>query len=202
MPERLERRSALASVAHAGSFGTVGASGPGITLAECRGLALVQLATGPAHADAMAARVEAALKLPLPRLPNSATRAGELGAYWTGPGRVLVVGPEEGGLEEALGQALAGLPVALTDLSHSRTVIHLTGPRLRELLAKGCGVDFHARAFKAGSIVQSAYAHIGVLVAALDDRPTVELHVYRGFAVSLWEHLLDGALEFGCRVER
>jgi len=71
---------------------------------------------------------------------------------------------------------------------------------VRDLLAKGCGLDFHASTFGAGVAVQSSYAHINVLLHALDDAPTVDLYVSRGFAVSLWEHLLEAALEYGCRV--
>jgi heterotetrameric sarcosine oxidase gamma subunit len=200
MAELQARRSALAAVIHAGDFGTVPASGPGILLAERRGLAMVQLAVAPAEYPSVAERVETALGLVLPRAPNRAEVLRELAALWTGPGRVLLVAPDEGGLEGALQQALAGLEAAISGLSHARSVIRIGGTRVRDLLAKGCGLDFHASAFGSGAAVQSTYAHINVLLHALDDAPTVDLYVYRGFAVSLWQHLLEAALEYGCRV--
>ena len=79
-------------------------------------------------------------------------------------------------------------------------MIRVSGPRVRDLLAKGCGLDFHARAFAPGSAVQSSYAQINVLFHALDEAPAVDLYAARSFAVALWEHLLEGALEYGCRV--
>jgi len=201
MAERPARRSALAAVLHAGDFGTVPASGPGIRLSERRGLAMVQLAADDAAYAGAAARIESTLGLALPRQPNRAVTAGACAALWTGPGRVLLVAAETERLEEAFQQALFGVDVAVTVLSHARSVIRLSGPRVRDLLAKGCGLDFHARAFAPGSAVQSSYAQINVLLVALDDVPSVDLYVARGFAVSLWQHLLEGALEYGCRVE-
>ncbi|HUI17128.1 MAG TPA: sarcosine oxidase subunit gamma family protein [Alphaproteobacteria bacterium] len=201
MAERPARRSALAAVLHAGDFGTVPASGPGILLSERRGLAMVQLAADDAAYAGAAARIQTTLGLELPRQPNRAVVAGARTALWTGPGRVLLVAAEAERLEEALQQALLGVDVAVTPLSHARSVIRLSGPRVRDLLAKGCGLDFHARAFAPGSAVQSSYAQINVLLVALDEAPSVDLYVARGFAVALWEHLLDGALEYGCRVE-
>lgn len=200
MSERPPRRSALAAIYRAGDFGAVPRTGPGIVLAERRGLGIVQLAADPRHYDRIATRVEDALALALPQTPNRARVAGELTALWTAPGRVLLVAPERRDLEAELARALAGEEAAITALGHSRTVIRLSGPRLRDLLAKGCGLDFHPRAFGAGASVQSSYEKIGVLMHALDDARAVDLYVARGFAVSLWEHLLEGALEFGCRV--
>jgi len=200
MADAAPRRSALATVYRAGDFGTVPPSGPGVILAEQRGLSIVQVAADEATYGTAAERLEKVLSLPLPRTPNRAQQAGELAALWAAPGRALVVGPERLRLEEELAAALAGLDVALTDLGHARAVIRLSGARVRDLLAKGCGLDFHPRAFSAGSAVQSSYAHINVMLHARDDAPTVDLYVARGFAVALWEHLVDGALEYGCRV--
>ncbi|HYB09923.1 MAG TPA: sarcosine oxidase subunit gamma family protein [Alphaproteobacteria bacterium] len=200
MAELPARRSALVDVVKPGNFGTVPSSGPGVTLALRSSLAIIQVAVEPHQFDAVAARVSATLDLKLPREPNRATVSGEHAALWTGPGRFWIVGPDEADLEVALARALDGVGAAITGLGHSRTVIRLTGQRVRDLLGKGCGLDFHPRTFRAGAALQSNYEKIGVLLHALDDAPTVDLFVYRGFAFSLWNHLVDGALEFGCRI--
>lgn len=200
MAELPPRRSALAAVYRTGDFGAVPPAGPGLVLAERRGLALVQLASDPQHYDRIATRIEDAMALALPQTPNRARMAGELAALWTGPGRVLLVAPDRRDLEAELSSALAGEEVAITDLGHSRTVVRMFGPHLRDVLSKGCGLDFHPQAFGAGASLQTSYEKIAVLIHALDDAPTVDLYVPRGFAVSLWQHLLEGALEFGCRV--
>ncbi|HLI14004.1 MAG TPA: sarcosine oxidase subunit gamma family protein [Alphaproteobacteria bacterium] len=202
MVELPPRRSPLAAVYRPGNFGSVAASGPGIVLCERRGRCIVQLAARDERYESAAARIEDRLGLPLPRTPNRASVAGALAALWTGPGRALVVGPDSRDLEAELAAALDGEgSVALTDLSHARAIIRIAGPRLRDLLAKGCGLDFHPRAFAAGACVQSAYHHVNVLIHAVDDSPAAELYAPRGFACALWEHLVDGAHELGCRVE-
>jgi heterotetrameric sarcosine oxidase gamma subunit len=200
MAELPPRRSALASVYRAGRFGARPAAGPGVLLSERRGLAIAQLAADLADYGAVAERVERALRVALPGQPNRASAAGNLAALWAGPGRVLIVGPDRRDLEAELTNALAGMEVAITGLGHARTVIRLSGSRVRDLLAKGCSLDFHPRAFSAGAAMQGSYEKINVLLHALDDTPTVDLYVARGFAVSLWEHLVEGALEFGCSV--
>ena len=200
MAEPLARRSALGGVLQAGDFGTVSPHGPGIRLSECRGLALIAIAAeAPAYALA-SSRLAEAFGLALPREANRAETCGALAALWSGPGRALLAGPEAELSQARVATALGDVEAALTDLSHARTVLRLGGNHVRELLAKGCGLDFHPRAFGAGQVALSAYAHIAVLLHARDARPTVDLYAPRSLAQALWAHLLEGALEFGCRV--
>jgi heterotetrameric sarcosine oxidase gamma subunit len=200
VPELPPRRSALASAYRTGTFGAILASGPGISLRRRSGLGIIQLAANPVLYNAIAERLTATLKITLPKTPNQAIGDDRLAALWTGPGRVFLVVDGARDLEAELRGALAGMAVGITALGHSRTVLRATGPRLRTLLSMGCGLDFHSRVFSAGDCVQSSYSHINVLFHAVDDHPTVDLYVYRGFALSLWEHLVAGALQFGCQV--
>lgn len=194
------RRSALEPVFQAGDFGPVRASGPGVTISERCCIAIVQLAMNQAESEAVIAAVEQALGIAIPRLPNRTSAHGDLTAIWTGPGRVFLVGKDSRDLEAEISSVLTGQAVALTTLSHSRAVIRLRGPNVRDLLSMGCGLDSHPRRFRMGMAAQSNYGKIGVLIHAVDDEPTVDLYVYRGFAISLWKHLLEGARQFGCRV--
>ena len=70
----------------------------------------------------------------------------------------------------------------------------------RDLLAKGVPIDLHPRAFKPGDAAQTQVAHIGVLIAQIDDAPTYELLAARSFTGSLWSWLEASALEFGLEI--
>ena len=70
---------------------------------------------------------------------------------WSGPDQWLackVPAPAEG-MEALLAAPFAGL-ASLVDQSHGRTLLRVTGPHVRDALAKGVAVDLHPRAFKTG----------------------------------------------------
>lgn len=200
MAERPARRSALAAVYRRGDLGAMAEGGPGVILSERRDLAILQVAACGEPYDEVSRRLAERIGLALPSKPNSAQTVADLAALWIGPGRALLIGPETKDLPTLLEAATAGVDAAVTELSHARTVLALAGPRVRELLAKGSGVDFHPCAFAAGACVQTGYGQFPVLLHALDDHPRVDLYVDRGLAVALWEELIERALEYGCRV--
>jgi sarcosine oxidase gamma subunit len=62
------------------------------------------------------------------------------------------------------------------------------------------GGDLDTSVFPVGTSAPTALHRIGVIIHLVDNEPTFDIYVYRGFAVSLWEILLTTALEFGCEV--
>ena len=200
MPETPERRSALAGVYEVGTFGAKPPDGPGIVLAERRPPTIIHLAGDPAGGaflDAVAGHLGA----PPPADPNTVAEGTDCSILWLAPARWLVVSSRrppqglEGGLRAALGEVSA----AVTDVSSGRTVIRVSGRAARELLAKGCPLDFHGRRFRPGDCAQSSLGQIATLFHAVgDDR--IDIYFARGFAVSLWEWLAGAAAEFGYRV--
>ena len=79
-------------------------------------------------------------------------------------------------------------------------MIRVTGPRARDLLAKGCPLDLHPSLFAKGACAQTVMAKAGVLIHAVDDGPTYDLYVLRSFAEYLWRWLEDAAQEYGVAV--
>ena len=108
------------------------------------------------------------------------------------PGRFIVLAARED-LLEPVREALAGN--AITDLGHARTVLHASGPSLVQVLAKGLAVDLHEAAWPAGHHVQTMLDHMDVLILRKQDGFAIS--VFRGFAVSLAEWLIDASEEFG-----
>ena len=192
-----ERRSPLAHLGDA----FAGASGDAVAIAERPFLAQVGVRLhpdrGPAHAGASA--VEAALGFALPATPNTTAAAHGRTALWLGPDEWLVVGAPgtEAALEVELAEALGGGLGSVVDLSANRTAIELRGPAAPDVLAKGCAIDLHPRAFVPGRCAQTLVARAQVILEQLDDAPPAYRLLVRGsFSDYLAAWLLDGMAEF------
>lgn len=197
MAKPAERRSALAEVYSPGTYGAATPDGPGVTLAERRGLTLVHLA---GEAATLNEGVRKATGHDLPITPNTVIGDDRGGALWLAPDRWLIVSAREESerLERRLAAGI-GSAGAATDVSSGRTVVRIGGANARDLLAKGCPLDLHPRAFAAGHCAQSLIAQVNVLLHAVDES-RVDLYVARGFGLTMWEWLTDAAAEFGCRI--
>jgi sarcosine oxidase subunit gamma len=102
--------------------------------------------------------------------------------------------------EATLRECFAGL-ASVCDQSDGRCVIRISGPSARDVLAKGIPLDLHPRVFGPGQAAVTLAAHIGVHIWQIDDMPTYEIAVFRGFAGSFWHWLMESAAEFGGVVE-
>ena len=93
-------------------------------------------------------------------------------------------------------------PVAIepVNLRPGKVVVRVSGARARDVLAKGCPVDLHARAFGPGAAAATEIAHMGCLVWQVDDRPTFDLAVNRSLSKSFWSWLAASAAEYGYEV--
>jgi sarcosine oxidase subunit gamma len=84
---------------------------------------------------------------------------------------------------------------ALVDVSGQRTILEISGPKAREVLAKGCRLDLHPRVFGAGQCAQTTYAKAPVvLVPRAGDG--YWLLVRASFAEYLAEFLIDAVAEY------
>jgi sarcosine oxidase subunit gamma len=136
--------------------------------------------------------------IPLPLTANRVAATGSLRVVWLGPDEWLVVAESEApDLLPRLERAVAGRRAALNDLSSSRAVIDLRGPGARDLLAAGCGLDLHPRAFAPGQCAQTLLAHVPVILDHLDDAPHYRLLVRRSYARWLADWLIDAAEGLG-----
>jgi sarcosine oxidase subunit gamma len=134
---------------------------------------------------------EAALAgIALPRA-NRAAVSGNVVALWLGPHRYLLAGP-------GLRHQLEACGAALVDQSDARVVVRIAGPRGRDVLAKGTGIDLARLA--ANDVASTLLGDIAVILHAADTE-AVDLYVPRSYALTLWEWLLDAAEEYGTRIE-
>jgi sarcosine oxidase subunit gamma len=193
--------SALAGIAVPGRFGRT-AGEPGVVAGERTGLGLASVGARRGARDPLAAAVRAAYAIELPATPRLAQGAG-LAMIWTGSEQWLALASEEPAQGmEALLQPLIGAHAAIADQSHARLILRLSGPRVRDVLAKGLPIDLHPRVFQPGDTAVSQIGHIGVHIWQLDAAPTYEVAAFRGFAGSLWRWLESSAAEHGLELTR
>jgi len=172
-------------------------SGGALRLAELPFLTQLNVrfdAKGPA-----AEAVGLALGLQLPLQPNTVVRAGELTALWLGPDEWLLVDRPGGEreLESRIREAAGVEPVSVTDVSAQRTTLLVTGPRAVDLLAHGCALDLHPRAFGPGRCAQTTLGRTQVVLVARDEpRAGFWVLVRSSFAGYLADWLLDAATEY------
>jgi methylglutamate dehydrogenase subunit D len=83
----------------------------------------------------------------------------------------------------------------ITTLSSSRTRIEISGAPARDVLAKCAAIDFHKDEFRPGTFVMTGIHHVPVLIHCVAGE-IFHLYVLRTFALSIWDHVTDAALEF------
>jgi heterotetrameric sarcosine oxidase gamma subunit len=194
----LERRSPLAPVEPARRGALSPTAGAGVTLSERRPLSVYQVsAFAPTIAGAAARLIAAGFETPD---ANRMIAYGATSVRSTGPGIWQIVGPD-GALPPVpeLRSALRGV-ATVVDLSHARTALRVSGGDAVRVLAKHCPLNLDPVAFPAGSATNTRLGHLGVTLARVDDAPTFELLVFRGYAQFVTEMLCEAALEFGLTV--
>ena len=136
--------------------------------------------------------------VPLPLSPNRVAATGTLRALWLGPDEWLVVAEGDApDLLPRLERAVAGRRAAISDLSSSRAIIEIGGSGARDLLASGCGLDLHPRAFGPGRCAQTLLARLPVILDQIDAAPHYRVLVRRSYARWLIAWLIDAAQGVG-----
>ncbi len=180
----------------------------GVTLSEHRHCGQLTL-RGDSSKQAFRTAVKKALNVDLPiDFGTAAGSAKSVQLLCQGPDEWLVVTPSGGGDKalKSLATATRTQHAAVVDVSESRTVIRVSGPRAGDVLAKGCAVDLHPRAFGPGRLAETllASAHVIIHQVAADDDgdgAAFDVYVHRSFAEYLWTWLEDAGGEYGVRVE-
>ena len=121
---------------------------------------------------------------------NSDTRI-----LWLGPENWLVFSSKKNLMELEKSQ-FDEKDFAITDISHSRSIIQLEGNLVNEVLKKGCPLDINS--FKEGDCANSIYNGITITIDFISDNPKkVRVLGLRSFGESLHHSITDACLEFG-----
>jgi heterotetrameric sarcosine oxidase gamma subunit len=195
----LHALSALAGITVPGRFGKPDGE-PGVVIGELSGLGLATVASRKGQDAALKAAALQAYGVQLPESSRVA-QGSAVTFIGYGPGQWLAVSATlaHEALAGDLSQRLAGL-ASISDQSGGRTVLRVSGPRARDVLAKGLPVDLDPRAFPLGSAATSVIGHMGVQLWQLDNTRSYNIAIFRSLSQSFWRWLTSSAAEFGYEV--
>src|SRR5690606_17509938 len=121
-----------------------------VTLVETRPGSIVQVAAWHGEEKAVIAAIGKATGLKLPDGAGGGIASDTKAAFGFAPGKFMVVTQAEG-VGAELAKAIPIESGTVTDLSHGRTAIRVTGPKAEWVLQKFFAVDFSLPALPVGS---------------------------------------------------
>jgi sarcosine oxidase subunit gamma len=114
---------------------------------------------------------------------------------WNGPRNWLIMTNKKEVLSE-IGKNFIEKDFAVTDISHSKSIIELEGDEAKEVLKKGCPFNFNE--FYKNNCLNSTFNGMSIIVDMINDKPdTFRIFSLRSFGESLYHSLTDASLEFG-----
>ncbi|RUW98920.1 sarcosine oxidase subunit gamma [Mesorhizobium sp. M8A.F.Ca.ET.208.01.1.1] len=194
-----ETRSPLDRALVAGPHGASGDAG--VSLTEIRNLDLVQVMARRGKAAEMAEAAKARFGVAAPETPN-AVGAADATLIWSGPDQFLALSTGGKHSIEALAPGFTG-SASLSDQSHARVLISISGAKARIMLAKLSSIDLHPDVFGVGAAAATSMDHTSVTLwrgADRDGQAVFNLLVFATFAESLWHTILDSAAEYGVEI--
>ena len=85
---------------------------------------------------------------------------------------------------------------AVTDISHSRSIIEIEGEMVYEVLKKGTPLDVEK--LKENDCANTVFNGITITLDFISNRPnTIRIFGLRSFGASLYHSITDSCLEFG-----
>lgn len=202
MVETYHRRSALAHLGLVGRAAAGDTGGAGVIMSEISHRAIVNI-RGNAGDAAFIAAVKSATGVDLPTKANTVAGNGARQILWLGPNEWWVTARdgEAASLVDALRAAFTGQHAVACDVSESRAIITLKGPRAREVLMRGVSLDLHPKVFGPGQCAQTGLSRCNVLLHLLDESPRFEIYVLKSFSDYLWRWLEQVAGDFDLGIE-
>ncbi|TPL01162.1 sarcosine oxidase subunit gamma [Mesorhizobium sp. B2-4-14] len=195
-----EVHSPLERALVAGPYGTHGDAG--VSLTEIRNFDLVQVMARRGKAAEMATAAKGHFGVAAPETPK-AVQSTDAALIWSGPDQFFVLSKGGKHAMDALAPAFSG-PASLSDQSHARVLISISGAKARMILAKLSSIDLHAEAFPIGAAAATSMDHTSVTLwrgnERTDGQAVFNILVFATFAESLWHTMLDSGAEYGIEI--
>ena len=133
------------------------------------------------------------LKFPIQNL--SVTSNKQTRIFWSGPNTWQIMSKKED-IKKIIEKTCNNEDFAITDISHSRAAIHIEGTLAKEVLKKGCPINFNE--FTQNNCVSSVFHGITIVIDCVSEEKQIfNLFALRSFGESLYHHISDASLEFG-----
>lgn len=120
--------------------------------------------------------------------------SGDSAVLWMSPDELMWVGAytDAPGVVAGLNEALAGGQHLAADVSDARAVFRLSGPEVREVLARLTPADLHPDVLRPGEVRRTRLAQVAAAFWFLDDE-TVHLVCFRSVAKYVFDLLANAA---------
>ncbi len=118
----------------------------------------------------------------------------------TGPGQYLIEA-QSGDATGRFQKKIIPAKGAVTDLTHARVVIRISGDQAVWVLAKGIAIDFSLQAFPVATSRNTAHHQISLTIHRVNEN-TFDLFVFTSLACSFWHWLDRAAKEVGYEIVR
>ena len=133
--------------------------------------------------------------LKLKNEPLSVVSDNDTRILWNGPKNWLLVSTKKDLLKNII-NVFKETDFAVTDLSHSRSIIEIEGEDVKEVLKKGC--PFNLNILDKNNSINSTYNGIAFTVDVIKSNPSkLRLFSLRSFGESFYHSITDASLEFG-----
>ena len=114
---------------------------------------------------------------------------------WSAPNTWLVVSRKKD-IIKTIKKKCSNEDFAVTDISHSRSTMQIKGSKAKEVLKKGCPINFNE--FEKNNCAGSVFHGINIVIDCIENNPqTFNLITLRSFGESFYHHVTDASLEFG-----
>ena len=164
-----------------------------LKLSEIKNLLIVQIVQYKNSSTTLDNLEIDSLKLknePLTAVSNNNTRI-----LWNGPKNWLLTSTRKDLIEDIL-KVLKESDFAVTDLSHSKSIIEIEGNMAYEVLKKGSPLDVNI--LKSGDCANTVYNGITITLDFVSNKPNIiRIFSLRSFGESLYHAITDASLEFG-----
>ena len=163
----------------------------GLTFSENQNLTIQQIAAWPNELDGMENFISKELKIDKKIHFNKGEILFDKSVWRMEPLKWWLLGKTIN-IPEPLGTSL--------ELSHAFTSIKISGEKVRLLLNRHLPLDLRDNIFPINSSASSAIHHVSVKLFRIN-KDDYNLLIPRGFALSIWEILLESASQFGFEIE-
>ena len=170
----------------------------GVIVTERDGLGVARIEARRGQAAEVAQLLQAKWDITPANAPRRVSR-GEVAIGGIAPNIWIAVHERTGNAFAQSLQPLLSPCAAVADQSDAYVIFRLTGPMVRETLARLVPIDVHPRSFKVGDIAQTVCGYMSVTLWRLDDSgpgdPVFEMWGARSFAGSLRDAISHSAVE-------
>ncbi len=119
--------------------------------------------------------------------PNTYKTSGDTSVFWLGPNERLVY--TNGDVDAMVSQWRNKAGCAAVDVSDYSSVLKLSGPKARDVIASGTPFDIHPEVFSVGDCTQTRFGNATILLSNHSEAPEFQIQVRWSFAEYVFEYI-------------